>query len=113
MYTPLSLTAREQVFTQQFAAHGNAVVAAETAGYPAAQALTVEQTLLDQPHIKQQLHALALSHGPDDISMVLVDYKGGAAFAPFAGLRGTTTYAGFETGHIQYVSARLVKTASS
>ncbi|WP_231556447.1 type VII secretion protein EccCb [Cryobacterium sp. MLB-32] len=30
--------------------------------------------------------ALALSHGPDDVSMVLVDYKGGAAFAPFAGL---------------------------
>jgi S-DNA-T family DNA segregation ATPase FtsK/SpoIIIE len=30
--------------------------------------------------------ALALSHSPDDISMVLVDYKGGAAFAPFAGL---------------------------
>ncbi|MDJ0338461.1 type VII secretion protein EccCa [Cryobacterium sp. PH31-O1] len=30
--------------------------------------------------------ALALSHGPKDVSMVLVDYKGGAAFAPFAGL---------------------------
>lgn len=29
---------------------------------------------------------LALSHPPDDISMVLVDYKGGAAFAPFQGL---------------------------
>ncbi len=29
---------------------------------------------------------LALSHSPDDLSMVLVDYKGGAAFAPFAGL---------------------------
>lgn len=29
---------------------------------------------------------LALSHSTDDLSMVLVDYKGGAAFAPFAGL---------------------------
>ncbi|MGL4340650.1 MAG: type VII secretion protein EccCa [Rhodoglobus sp.] len=29
---------------------------------------------------------LALSHPPEDLSMVLVDYKGGAAFAPFAGL---------------------------
>lgn len=30
--------------------------------------------------------ALALSHPPDDLRMVLVDYKGGAAFLPFAGL---------------------------
>ncbi|TDN91328.1 type VII secretion protein EccCa [Microbacterium sp. BK668] len=29
---------------------------------------------------------LALTHSPDDLSMILVDYKGGAAFAPFAGL---------------------------
>lgn len=29
---------------------------------------------------------LALTHSPDDLSMVLVDYKGGAAFAPFNGL---------------------------
>ena len=29
---------------------------------------------------------LALSHSPDDLSMILVDYKGGAAFAPFARL---------------------------
>lgn len=29
---------------------------------------------------------LALTHSPEDLSMVLVDYKGGAAFAPFAGL---------------------------
>lgn len=29
---------------------------------------------------------LALSHAPEDLSMVLVDYKGGAAFAPFNGL---------------------------
>jgi len=29
---------------------------------------------------------LALTHPPDDLSMILVDYKGGAAFAPFAGL---------------------------
>lgn len=28
--------------------------------------------------------ALLASHGPDDLSMVLVDYKGGATFAPFA-----------------------------
>ncbi|MCH1865807.1 type VII secretion protein EccCa [Nocardioides sp. CFH 31398] len=27
---------------------------------------------------------LLASHGPDDVSMVLVDYKGGATFAPFA-----------------------------
>lgn len=30
--------------------------------------------------------SLALTHSPDDLSMILVDYKGGAAFAPFAGL---------------------------
>ena len=30
--------------------------------------------------------ALALSHPPDDLAMILVDYKGGAAFAPFAAL---------------------------
>jgi S-DNA-T family DNA segregation ATPase FtsK/SpoIIIE len=29
---------------------------------------------------------LALTHPPEDLSMILVDYKGGAAFAPFAGL---------------------------
>ena len=29
---------------------------------------------------------LALTHSPGDLSMILVDYKGGAAFAPFAGL---------------------------
>ncbi|HYI50716.1 MAG TPA: type VII secretion protein EccCa, partial [Microbacterium sp.] len=29
---------------------------------------------------------LALTHRPEDLSMILVDYKGGAAFAPFAGL---------------------------
>lgn len=29
---------------------------------------------------------LALTHSPDDLSMILVDYKGGAAFAPFSGL---------------------------
>jgi S-DNA-T family DNA segregation ATPase FtsK/SpoIIIE len=29
---------------------------------------------------------LGLSHSPEDLSMVLVDYKGGAAFAAFAGL---------------------------
>jgi S-DNA-T family DNA segregation ATPase FtsK/SpoIIIE len=30
--------------------------------------------------------ALAASHPPEDLAMILVDYKGGAAFAPFAGL---------------------------
>ncbi|MEV8274626.1 type VII secretion protein EccCa [Microbacterium sp. NPDC077184] len=29
---------------------------------------------------------LALTHSPDDLAMILVDYKGGAAFAPFAHL---------------------------
>lgn len=30
--------------------------------------------------------SLALTHSPEDLSMVLVDYKGGAAFSPFASL---------------------------
>jgi len=30
--------------------------------------------------------SLALTHSPEDLSMILVDYKGGAAFAPFASL---------------------------
>ncbi|KZC93883.1 MULTISPECIES: type VII secretion protein EccCa [Clavibacter] len=30
--------------------------------------------------------ALASSHSPEDLAMILVDYKGGAAFAPFASL---------------------------
>ncbi|MGL5911681.1 MAG: FtsK/SpoIIIE domain-containing protein, partial [Phycicoccus sp.] len=30
--------------------------------------------------------SLALAHSPEDLAMVLVDYKGGAAFAPCAGL---------------------------
>ncbi len=30
--------------------------------------------------------SLALSHPPDDVAMILVDYKGGAAFAPFSRL---------------------------
>ena len=30
--------------------------------------------------------SLALTHSPEDLSMILVDYKGGAAFAPFAHL---------------------------
>lgn len=30
--------------------------------------------------------ALAIAHPPEDLSMILVDYKGGAAFAPFAAL---------------------------
>lgn len=34
-------------------------------------------------------------------------------FEPFAGFRGTATFAGFETGETQYVSARLVRAASA
>lgn len=30
--------------------------------------------------------ALGLSHSPEDLSMILVDYKGGAAFDPFTGM---------------------------
>lgn len=30
--------------------------------------------------------ALAIAHPPEDLAMILVDFKGGAAFAPFAGL---------------------------
>jgi len=30
--------------------------------------------------------SLAMAHPPEDLSMILVDYKGGAAFAPFTGL---------------------------
>lgn len=62
MIAPASLTARERVFTQHFAAHGNATAAAEAAGHPAEQASIVAQTLLDQPHIKRMLHVLALTH---------------------------------------------------
>ena len=36
--------------------------------------------------LRTLITALALSHPPEDLSMVLVDYKGGAAFAPFQGL---------------------------
>ena len=36
--------------------------------------------------LRTLITALALPHPPEDLSMVLVDYKGGAAFAPFAGL---------------------------
>ncbi|WP_028709280.1 type VII secretion protein EccC [Propionicicella superfundia] len=36
--------------------------------------------------LRTLLLALALSHPPEDLSLILVDYKGGAAFAPFQGL---------------------------
>lgn len=36
--------------------------------------------------LRTLLLALALAHQPEDLSFILVDYKGGAAFAPFAGL---------------------------
>lgn len=36
--------------------------------------------------LRTMVLSLALTHPPDDLSMILVDYKGGAAFAPFAQL---------------------------
>lgn len=36
--------------------------------------------------LRTLLLALALGHPPEDLSMILVDFKGGAAFAPFQGL---------------------------
>jgi hypothetical protein len=84
MTAPASLTAREQVFTQQFAAHGNATAAAQAAGWPAAQAELVAQTMLDQPHIKQQLHVLALLNGMSEPEATLrLTQLGRASVAPF------------------------------
>ncbi|WP_159813488.1 type VII secretion protein EccCa [Actinomyces sp. zg328] len=34
--------------------------------------------------LRTLIAVLATTHSPDDLSMILVDYKGGAAFAPFA-----------------------------
>lgn len=36
--------------------------------------------------LRTLVSALAIAHPPEDLSMILVDYKGGAAFAPFARL---------------------------
>ena len=36
--------------------------------------------------LRTLLLSLAIAHPPEDLSMILVDYKGGAAFAPFADL---------------------------
>ncbi len=36
--------------------------------------------------LRTAILGLALHHPPEDLSMILVDYKGGAAFAPFASL---------------------------
>lgn len=84
MITSSSLTARERVFTEQFAAHGNAVAAAQAAGWPAEQAELVAQTMLDQPHIKQQLHVLALLNGMSEPEATLrLTQLGRASVAPF------------------------------
>lgn len=36
--------------------------------------------------LRTLVSALATTHGPEDLTMILVDYKGGAAFAPFTSL---------------------------
>ncbi|MBA9006727.1 type VII secretion protein EccCa [Thermomonospora cellulosilytica] len=54
--------------------------------------------------------ALAASHSPEQVSMVLVDYKGGATFAPFAGLphvAGVITNLEDDAGLIERVYASL------
>ena len=51
---------------------------------------------------------LALSHPPEDLSMVLVDYKGGAAFAPFNGLpHGARVRNDKELGKVQVLRAEI------
>ncbi|GAB2476093.1 type VII secretion protein EccC [Jatrophihabitans fulvus] len=53
---------------------------------------------------------LAVTHPPDDLAMVLVDYKGGAAFAPFAALphvAGLIDNLADEPGLIERVHASL------
>ncbi|MUN40423.1 type VII secretion protein EccCa [Actinomadura litoris] len=54
--------------------------------------------------------ALAATHGPEQASMVLVDYKGGATFAPFDGLphvAGVITNLEDDAGLIERVYASL------
>ncbi|WP_067456534.1 type VII secretion protein EccCa [Actinomadura macra] len=54
--------------------------------------------------------ALAATHGPDQASMVLIDYKGGATFAPFAELphvAGVITNLEDDAGLIERVYASL------
>ncbi|MFE2433450.1 type VII secretion protein EccCa [Streptomyces sp. NPDC059409] len=55
--------------------------------------------------------ALATTHAPDDLALVLVDYKGGATFAPFARLphvAGVITNLENEAGLVERVHSSLV-----
>ncbi|MEU4212225.1 type VII secretion protein EccCa [Streptomyces sp. NPDC026206] len=54
--------------------------------------------------------ALVASHPPEDLAMVLVDYKGGATFAPFAGLphvAGVITNLENQAGLVERVHSSL------
>ncbi|MCK7626958.1 type VII secretion protein EccCa [Streptomyces sp. RS10V-4] len=54
--------------------------------------------------------ALVATHPPEDLSLVLVDYKGGATFAPFAGLphvAGVITNLENQAGLVERVHASL------
>jgi type VII secretion protein EccCb len=54
--------------------------------------------------------ALATTHTPDQVSMVLVDYKGGVTFAPFEGLphvAGMITNLAEDTGLVERAAAGL------
>ncbi|MFJ4623138.1 type VII secretion protein EccCa [Streptomyces sp. NPDC088812] len=54
--------------------------------------------------------ALVATHPPEDLAMVLVDYKGGATFAPFAGLphvAGVITNLENQAGLVERVHASL------
>jgi DNA segregation ATPase FtsK/SpoIIIE, S-DNA-T family len=54
--------------------------------------------------------ALAATHPPDRLGMVLIDYKGGATFAPFAGLphvAGVITNLADDAGLVERVHASL------
>jgi S-DNA-T family DNA segregation ATPase FtsK/SpoIIIE len=54
--------------------------------------------------------ALAVTHPPDRLGMVLIDYKGGATFAPFAGLphvAGVITNLADDAGLVERVHASL------
>ncbi|MEU1001722.1 type VII secretion protein EccCa [Streptomyces tibetensis] len=54
--------------------------------------------------------ALAATHSPEDLSLVLVDYKGGATFAPFSGLphvAGVITNLENQAGLVERVHSSL------
>jgi len=54
--------------------------------------------------------ALAATHSPEDLALVLVDYKGGATFAPFAGLphvAGVITNLENQAGLVERVHSSL------